>query len=236
MARLMQARALKPVVIWLHGSGDTGAGASEWVRSLAPEGDLAAFDWQFPDAEAIPYSLSGGAVSSVWYDRVGGFEPRFPEQTASVERSAARVLAAIDAAVERGVPPARIAVGGFSMGGNLAYQVAARYHAAAGGGPGLGAVFCLSGYAADDSKLWKDGRLLARAAVARWPPVFVAHGAADDFIRHEWGRATFDRLARAGVDASFRLVPGVQHQMHPAEIAELLAFLRARFTAGDAAP
>ena len=38
-------------------------------------------------------------------------------------------LATNDAAVAKGVPPGRIAVGGFSMGGNLAYQTAARYHA-----------------------------------------------------------------------------------------------------------
>ena len=114
-ANLATTAAVRPTVIFLHGSGDTGRGVEGWLRSLAPPDALAAFDWEFPTAEPIPYTLAGGQVSSVWYDRVGGFEPHHPEQTDSVERSAARILALIDAAVKRGVPPSKIAVGGFSI-------------------------------------------------------------------------------------------------------------------------
>lgn len=218
---------MRPVVIWLHGSGDTGAGAQSWLQSLAPSSELAAFDWEFPDAEIIPYTLQGGAPASVWYDRVGGFDPHYPEQTPSVERSAARIVAAIDGHIARGVPPGKIAVGGFSMGGNLAYQTAARFHSA--NEKSLGAVFCLSGYTPDDSKMY------ASLGASKWPPAFVAHGAADDFILPQWGRATYERLKASGIDASFRLVPRAKHEMAPAEIAELLGFLGSQFAKCDAA-
>ena len=66
---------------------------------------------------------------------------------------------------------------------------------------------------------------MARAPGARWPKTFIRHGAADDFIRHEWGRATYEKLQAAGVQASFALVPGARHEMTPREIGELLDFL-----------
>ena len=93
----------KPVVIFLHGSGDTGRGAEQWVRSLAAAKELAEFEWHFPDAEIIPYTLAGGAPTSVWYDRAGGFDPHFPEQTASVEASCRKILGLVEGFVARGV-------------------------------------------------------------------------------------------------------------------------------------
>jgi len=217
------ASGMRPVVIMLHGSGDTGRGVEQWVRSLAPQSELDKYEWLFPSAEVIPYSLAGGQPSSVWYDRRGGFQPYHPEITPTVERSAQRILGLIDDAVAKGVPPGKIAVGGFSMGGNLAYQTAARYHSDAAK-PALGAVFGLSCYMADDSRAYA----LAQESGARWPATYVAHGSADDFILPQWGEGTFTKLKASGVDASFRLIPGICHEMAPGEIADVLAFLGAR--------
>jgi phospholipase/carboxylesterase len=224
-ANIATTAAVRPTVIFLHGSGDTGRGVEGWLRSLAPPDALAPFDWEFPTAEPIPYALAGGQVSSVWYDRVGGFEPHHPEQTESVESSASRILALIDAAVKRGVPPSKIAVGGFSMGGNLAYQTAARYHAA--GLPPLGAVVGLSCYSASDSR----AHALLKGTGDRWPETYVAHGSGDDFILPAWGSATYEALRAAGVDASFRHFSGA-HEMTAPEIADVLAFLRRRLLEG----
>lgn len=195
-------------------SRDGAADESRWCRGRVAEPRRLA---------RRSHRLNGGAPSSVWYDRVGGFEPRYPEQTPSVERSAKQVLDVIDAAVKRGVPPSKIAVGGFSMGGNLAYQTAARYHADASRPP-LGAIFGLSCYMTDDSKAHD---LIAKSGAA-WPPVYVAHGAADDFILPQWGRATFDRVKGAGVDAFWRSIPGARHEMTSPEMAEVVAFLKGR--------
>jgi len=228
-ANIATTAAVRPTVIFLHGSGDTGRGVEGWLRSLAPPEALAPFDWEFPTAEPIPYALAGGQVSSVWYDRVGGFEPHHPEQTDSVERSASRILALIDAAVKRGVSPSKIAVGGFSMGGNLAYQTAARYHAAAGREP-LGAVVGLSCYTTNDSR----AHALLKGTGNRWPETYVAHGSGDDFILPGWGSATYEALRAAGVDASFRTFSGA-HEMTAPEIADVLAFLRRRLLDGTCA-
>ena len=79
-ANIATTAAVRPTVIFLHGSGDTGRGVEGWLRSLAPPEALAPFDWEFPTAEPIPYALAGGQVASVWYDRVGGFEPIIPSR------------------------------------------------------------------------------------------------------------------------------------------------------------
>ena len=53
------ARFMRPLIIFLHGSGDTGAGAKMYVRSLLEEKEMNEFDWDFPTAEKIPYNLNG---------------------------------------------------------------------------------------------------------------------------------------------------------------------------------
>jgi hypothetical protein len=78
----------KRLIIFCHGSGDTGPGVQAWIESLVPSHSVfQEWDWIFPSATPIPYSLNGDTLSSVWYDRMGGFDPTFPEHTASVEQS-----------------------------------------------------------------------------------------------------------------------------------------------------
>ena len=61
---------LERAVIFLHGSGDSGRGVSDWLDSLAVRARLktntAIF---FPSARPRPYSMYGGEVASVWHDR-----------------------------------------------------------------------------------------------------------------------------------------------------------------------
>jgi len=210
----------KPLIIFCHGSGDTGYGAKHWIQSLIPASEYQQFRWLFPSAKKIPYQLSGGAVSSVWYDRVGGFAPSFPEQIATIESSADQLMALIDDQVTQGVSPLMISIGGFSMGGAIALQTAARWHAR-NQGTLLGGVFGLSCYLNDNSKVWT----LIGSPTFQWPRVFMAHGASDDFILSQWGQTTWNRLERAGVKGSFRLVPRMHHDMTSSEILQLLEFL-----------
>ena len=218
----------KPVIIFCHGSGDTGQGVQAWVESLVPHSSmLHQFDWIFPTAEPIPYQLNGGMVSSVWYDRVGGFDPSFPEQTASVEKSTDRLMALLDDLLQQHGQDysRRIIIGGFSMGGAIAYQTAARWHALPKNSETpLGGVLGLSCYLNHDSKVWSILQDNPKASQL-WPPTFVAHGASDDFILPEWGKVTYERFVKFGIPANFRLVPNTHHEMISEEIVELLEFV-----------
>ena len=83
----------KPLIIWCHGSGDTGDGAQAWIRHLISHTSAyEEWDWLFPTAQPIPYQLNYNQISSVWYDRNTGFDPSYPEHTSSVEKSTTRLL------------------------------------------------------------------------------------------------------------------------------------------------
>lgn len=233
-AAARQQQQQKPLIVFCHGSGDTGSGAQAWIESLVPHSVLQQWDWIFPTATPIPYQLSGGAISSVWYDRIGGFHPSFPEQTKSVERSTDQLLQLLDEQVQKhGRDPRRIIIGGFSMGGAIAYQTAVRWQARSekndsDSSSSLGAVFGLSCYLNDDSKVWSILEEIppTAAAAAAWPPLYVAHGASDDFILPQWGQSTYQRFKKSGIpNTSFRLISATHHDMAPREISELLEFL-----------
>mmetsp|Transcript_2059 Transcript_2059/g.4323 ORF Transcript_2059/g.4323 Transcript_2059/m.4323 type:complete len:292 (-) Transcript_2059:1095-1970(-) len=220
----------KPVIIFCHGSGDTGEGVQAWIQSLMPMSVYNQWDWIFPTATPIPYQLAGGQTMNVWFDRVRGFDPSFPEQTASIERSTDRLLNMLALETKQRGGPSRVAIGGFSMGGNIAYQTAARWHATQP--ESLGAVFGMSCYLNHDSKVWtllessqpkeEDPQ---HTGGSPWPPTFTAHGAIDDFILPQWGEETQQRLVQMGVPATFQRIPYVQHAMDATEIAQLMEFL-----------
>ena len=144
-----------------------------------------------------------------------GLEPTFPEQTDTVEASAERLVALVQDHVGDGRDLGHIAIGGFSQGGGMALQMAARI-------PGLGAAFAFSSYLSDDSPAY---------AATNWPPIMMAHGADDDFILPEWGQATAERLrSQRRPDLLFDLYPNIGHHMvRPQFTNKLLPFLRANF-------
>lgn len=102
-------------VIFLHGSGDTGPGVREWLRSASTAGSNAGggdaerrsrerdgrFESTlkglglnpvvFPTAPAMRYTLAGGASSTVWFDRQG-LAPAAPQDRAGVLRSLRQVI------------------------------------------------------------------------------------------------------------------------------------------------
>ena len=52
----------KPLIIFCHGSGDTGYGVQTWIESLLPATIYEQYDWLYPTAKPIPYTLNGGHI------------------------------------------------------------------------------------------------------------------------------------------------------------------------------
>ena len=67
----------------------------------------------FPSATPRPYRLAGNQLASVWFDRYD-LPPTAPEDTASLAPSLAQLHAVLDRLEAQGIPPERIAIGGFS--------------------------------------------------------------------------------------------------------------------------
>ena len=71
-------------VKFLHGSGDTGAGAERmmnyvWDGQFITEMAEHKISVEYPTAPPIPYTIAQGQVMNVWFDRKS-LSPKAPEQ------------------------------------------------------------------------------------------------------------------------------------------------------------
>lgn len=132
----------------------------------------------------------------------------------SIDAAAERLVTLLDEIVAAGVPPSRIVIGGFSMGGGMALQLALREASR-----GFAGVFALSGYICTGSPAY------TLPGIAAMPPVFMRHGSVDDFILPEWGEATAAKLSQKGVAVDFASVRGLGHWVSDDEIVELTAWI-----------
>ncbi|CAE7853016.1 LYPLAL1, partial [Symbiodinium necroappetens] len=206
-------------VVFLHGSGDSGAGLKAYLRAvdggdLLDELAVQGIKTYWPDSGVHPYTLAGGESMPIWYDRKG-LPPTAPEDTASVEKSVHILVKLLDKVRADGVPANRIVIGGFSMGGGIALQLALRHPTK------IAAAFVLSSFMCDD---------VAAYALLQTPPsvdvpILMMHGEADWFIRPVWGKDTAARLKDAGLNVDFVSIPGLRHEISRKEIALLRNWL-----------
>jgi phospholipase/carboxylesterase len=215
---------LPDLVVFLHGSGDTGAGLRAWVGDRAPDFEAtlraAGVAVAWPDAKPRPYSMFGGALLPSWFDRTA-LDPHAPEDAAGVAESRAQVTAIISdhrARVEAaGGRAGKVAVVGFSQGGCLALHCAA--------GSAVDCVVCLSSFLPDDSGVREA------LGVSGGPPVFMGHGSSDAMVPAAWGAATCEWLRQhgGGRTLSWKLYPGIAHDLTAEMCSDALAFVLATF-------
>ena len=215
---------LSDLVVFLHGSGDTGAGLRAWVADCAPdfEADLraAGVAVAWPDAKVRPYSMFGGAPLPTWFDRTA-LEPGAPEDMAGVDESRAQVEAVISdhrsRAEAAGGRVGKVAVVGFSQGGCLALHCAADSD--------VDCVVCLSSFLPDDSHVREA------LGASGGPPVFMGHGSSDTMVPAAWGAATCEWLRQCGGGrtVTWKLYQQVAHDLTAEMCADVLAFVLATF-------
>ena len=155
-----------------------------------------------------PLSLPpGGAhwyvLGELGYPPPDSFLPSYQKASAFLDELAS----------ERGIPPERTVLGGFSQGGVMSYAL------------GLGAerprpagIIALSGFLPTVEGFELD---LARPL----PPIAIGHGTFDPIIGVEWGRQAKERLEKAGADIVYRGSP-MPHSVDPRFLAELQPWLR----------
>lgn len=208
-------------VIFLHGSGDSGAGVRAWIESVCPQYfatlEERGFTTVFPSAVPRRYTMWGGEVGSVWHDRVA-LEPSSSEESCEgIADSAKQVNEIISKLVKEGIAASQIFVGGFSQGGGMAiYAAYHSEHAVAG-------AFGLSSFLADDSIVFKN--LAADASLCSRFPVVMCHGDADPVVRYDYGEKTCKKLKAAGVDAQWKGYSQLEHQLQEDELSFLLQWI-----------
>ena len=110
------------VVIWLHGLGDTAQG---WYGAMGSLGLPDTTKFILPTAATCPISINAGMPMPGWTD-IYGLDANSPEDASGFEDSRNRIDRIIEAELNAGVSPDRIAVCGFSQGGALALHVVLR--------------------------------------------------------------------------------------------------------------
>jgi len=203
-------------VIWLHGLGADGHDFAPLVPELVRR-DWPALRFVFPHAPVMPITINNGAAMRAWYDIVGFDFSKVREDSAGVRRAIAEVDVLIARERDRGVPPGRVLLAGFSQGGAVALAAGLRRSQP------LAGIVALSTYLT----------LAAETATEATPqglstPLFMAHGTQDPVVPLAAGQKAAELLKTLGMDAALRRYP-MPHSVCAAEVSDLGDWMEARF-------
>ena len=205
-------------VLWLHGLGADGNDFAPIVPELVRK-DWPAIRFVFPHAPVRAVTINGGARMRAWYD-IRDFDLANRADHEGVAESVAQVELLIAREAERGIPPNRVLLAGFSQGG--AVTLAA----------GIARTQPLAGLIALSTYL---PMTLAQAQDALKPgatsqPVFMAHGQFDPVVPYAGGEMSANALRALGFDVQWHRYP-MQHAVCAEEIRDLGDWMTARFAA-----
>ena len=204
-------------IVWLHGLGADGNDFAPIVPELVRSG-WPALRFVFPHAPVRAVTVNNGVRMRAWYDiRNFDFDQRADET--GVRESIAQVEALIVREGERGVPPERVILAGFSQGGAIALAAGVRREAA------LGGIVALSTYLPMMSTTAAEA---TRAGLAT--PVFMAHGKQDPVVPASLGERSRDALQALGMAIQWHGY-AMPHSVCADEIHDLGDWLQQRFTA-----
>lgn len=187
------------LVVALHYSGGTPA---MWDELVA--------DWGAPVRVVFPQGpFPHPEVGFTWFPRDHERKDA-AAKTADVERSAARVARLIRALRAQHPEIRRVAVTGFSYGGDLAWMLAIRY-------PDLVHIAVPMG-----TRLLGD----PMAPLPATNRVLVLQGETDAIIDARSTAARVEELKRRAVPIELETYPGLGHDLSPALVADWRAYLR----------
>ena len=201
-------------VIWLHGLGADGHDFEPIAGQLAlAPGSRVRFI--FPHAPHRPVTLNGGYVMRAWYD-IYSLERGAQQDREGLEDARQIVDALIQREVERGIPPSRIVLMGFSQGGAVALHAGLRRDEP------LAGIGALSTYLPLHHLLAEE-----RHPNSHDTPIFMAHGLYDPVITYDIGTNSRDRLLEQGYHVEWHEYP-MEHGLCPQEIDDIARWLNGR--------
>ncbi len=202
------------VVLWMHGLGASGHDFEDVVPLLRRPRTR----FVFPHAPRRPVSINMGLIMPAWYDirTLGG--PRDDDER-GIRDSQRHVEALLAREAERGVPPGRVVLAGFSQGGAMALHVGLRYPET------LAGIMVLSAY-----ELLPETRAAEASPANRSTPALVCHGTYDPMVPVQGGQAVHDALAVNGRPAEWHEFP-MEHQLCLEEIEVIARWLDERLPA-----
>ncbi|QWP78272.1 alpha/beta fold hydrolase [Lysobacter sp. K5869] len=205
-------------LLWLHGLGDSGEG---WASAMEL---LVRPNWPtvrvvLPHAPVRAVTANQGMRMRAWYDihDFSGIDNRADQ--GGIDASVGLIDALIAREGERGVPPNRIVLGGFSQGAVMTLAAGARRSEP------------LAGLAALSSYLPAPERQLAQVSdAALRQPIYMAHGRHDPLVLYRYGETAAAQLRERGFAVEWRDYP-IQHEASEEELAAVGDWIAQRFAA-----
>lgn len=198
-------------IIWMHGLGADGHDFEPVVPELAHP-DLPPLRYVFPHAPVRPVTLNGGMPMRAWYD-LYSLDRDAREDLDGLKAARHAIGGLIAREGERGIPPERIVLAGFSQGCAVALYTGLRFEERLAGLIGLSGYLPLRNTTAAE-------RHPANAST----PVFMAHGLHDPVVALAYAETSHDLLFELGQPLEWHTYP-MPHGLHPQELADIQAFL-----------
>lgn len=205
--------AHRATIVWLHGLGADGRDFAPVIPALRLPRTLGV-RFLFPEAPIRPVTLNGGMAMRAWYD-IGSITDSRELNRDQLDESVSGVRALLAAEQERGIPPERQLLVGFSQGGAVALSAATARGPDGSPPPPIGGLAALSTYLPQPERLVPGGRA----------PIFLAHGYYDETVPFQAGARTRDALVAAGWTTDFHGY-AMGHAVCEEEIRALGAFFR----------
>lgn len=199
-------------VIWMHGLGADGSDFVPIVRELDLTG-CPPIRFVFPHAATMPVTINGGYVMRAWYD-ILTMDIVKREDEAGLRKSQAQIDHLIAREIERGIPPERIVLAGFSQGCAMTLQTGLRYPQK------LAGLLCLSGYLPVPTTVTAE-----RNPANQDTPIFMAHGREDAVVTIDRAETSREVLTSLGYTVQWHEYM-MQHAVCEEEISDIGAWLR----------
>ena len=197
-------------VIWLHGLSADGHDFEPIVPELKLPDSLP-IRFIFPHAPMRPVTINGGEEMRAWYDFVPHSETAGADDIAD---STDQINAFLTREMDRGIPPSKIVLAGFSQGGVIALQSGLRFEHRLAGRLALSTY--LNDYSATEAE-----RTDANLAI----PIMMGHGTQDPMIPIMRAATSRENLIRLGYDVRWFNYP-MGHQVCLEEIEEVSRFFQ----------
>jgi phospholipase/carboxylesterase len=201
-------------VILLHGLGADGRDFVPIVGELGLPDSLPV-RFVFPHAPLRPVTINNGYVMRAWYD-IKSFTPEGRADLAGTTESARRVAGCIDREHERGVPPSRVVLSGFSQGGAVALYAGLRYPER------LAGILGMSCYLPFPQTLAAE-----KSAANTDVPILLCHGRSDPVVPIAMGIEARQELQAHGLAPEWRDY-SMQHSVCMEEIEDVSRWLQQR--------
>ena len=204
-------------VIWLHGLGADGRDFEPIVPELVPR-HWAPLRFVFPNAPMRAITVNGGMRMRGWYD-IGGVDLASKQDAVGVRASIDGINALIAREGERGIPPERIILAGFSQGGAITLAAGLRQRT-----PLLGLI-ALSTYLPLNSTFPAEA-----ASESKDVPIFMGHGRFDSVVPEALGVMSRDWIKALGNPIEWHTYP-MPHSVCAEEIRDISKWLEGRLAA-----